>query len=131
MSIAARIALVVLPSLLLMGVPAQAQEATEEIEVGTNRVCDTEAQVQRFVALYSDDLQTAVDRVNAEANDPKACIVATIAYVRGAQLATARNKDSAFQIMQILVVGVVTPSGLESVTPAALFSLFEVDEIKV
>ena len=131
MSVAARIALVVLPSLLLLGFPAQAQENAQEIEVGTNLVCDTEAQVERFVALFNGDPQAAVDGVNAEAHDPKACAVSTIAYMRGPQLATARNKDTAFQVVKILVVGVVTPSGLEPVTPAAFFSLFEVDEIRV
>jgi hypothetical protein len=125
MHLAARLALV-LPFLLL-GFPAQAQE----VEVGTNLVCDTQAQVERFVALYDGDAQAAVDAVNAEVHDPTACAVSTMAYVRGHQLNTARSKDAAFQIVPILVLGVVTEVGLETVTPAALFSLFEIEELGV
>jgi hypothetical protein len=40
--------LLALSSLLLLGVPAQAQE----VEVGTSLVCDTQEQSERFVALY-------------------------------------------------------------------------------
>ena len=125
MRLAARLALVI--PFLLLGFPAQAQEA----EVGTNLVCDTQAQVERFVALYDGDAQRAVDAVNAEVHDPTACAVSTIAFVRGHQLATARSKDAAFQIVPILVLGVVTEAGLETVTPAALFSLFEIEELGV
>ena len=60
---AARLALIV--PLLLLGLPAQAQE----VEVGTTLVCDTQAQVERFVALYDEDEQSAVDAVNAEVHD--------------------------------------------------------------
>ena len=125
MRLAARLALVI--PFLLLGFPAQAQEA----EVGTNLVCDTQAQVERFVAHYDGDAQAAVDAVNAEGHDPTACAVSTMAYVRGPQLGTARNKDAAFEIVRILVVGVVTETGVKSVTPASFFSLFEIDEIRV
>ena len=54
-----------------------------------------------------------------------------MAYVRGPQLATARSKDATFEIAQILVLGIVTESGVKPVTPAAFFSLFEVEEFEV
>jgi hypothetical protein len=54
-----------------------------------------------------------------------------MAYVRGHQLATARSKDAAFQIVPVLVLGVVTEAGVKTVTPAALFSLFEIEELEV
>jgi len=57
--------------------------------------------------------------------------VATAAFVRGPQLAKARNKDTTFNIVQLLVVAVVTETGVESVTPAAFFSLVPVEEIPV
>jgi hypothetical protein len=117
---------------LLLGLPAQAQPAqAQEFEVGTTLICDTQAQVERFVALYDENGQSAVDAVNAEVHDPNACAVSTIAYVRGPQLTTARKKDAAFQIAKVLVLGVVTPTGLQPVPPVTFFSLFEIEELGV
>jgi hypothetical protein len=117
----------------LLAMPAQAQvppAAEVEVEVGTSLICDTQEQVQRFVALYDGDVESAINGVNAAEHDPTACGVSTMAYVRGPQLATARNKDAAFEIVQILVLGVVTDAGVKSVTPAPFFSLFAIDEIR-
>jgi hypothetical protein len=128
MSLAPHPGLLVLPLLLVLGLPAQAQEL--EVEVGTSLVCDTQEQVERFVTLYDGDAQSAVDGVNAAEHDPAACAVSTMAYVRGPQLGTARNKDTAFEIVRILVLGVVTDAGVTSVTPAPFFSLFEIEELR-
>jgi hypothetical protein len=125
MSFAARLALLMLP--LFFDMPAQAQE----VEVGTSLICDTQEQVERFVTLFDGDAQRAVNGVNAAEHDPTACAVSTMAYVRGSKLATARSKDTTFQIVQILVLGVVTESGVQSVTPAPYFSVFAIDEISV
>ena len=122
-----RLALILLPLLLFVAVPAQAQE----VEVGTNLICDTQEQVERFVSLYDGDAQATISAVNAAEHNPTACGMATAAFVRGSQLATARNKDTTFNIVQLLVVAVVTEAGLESVTPAAFFSLVPVEEVPV
>jgi hypothetical protein len=114
----------------LLAMPVQAQAPAAEVEVGTSLICDTQEQVQRFVALYDGDVESAVNGVNAAEHDPTACGVSTMAYVRGPQLATARNKDAAFEIVRILVLGVVTEAGVKSVTPAPFFSLFAIDEIR-
>jgi hypothetical protein len=127
MNFVSRLALLVLPLLAFLGSPAQAQE----VEVGTGLVCDTQEQVERFIALYDGDALSTAKSVNAAEHNPTACAVSTMAYVRGRQLATARNKDTAFQIVPILVLGVVTEAGVESVTPAPFFSVFEIEEIGV
>ena len=124
---APRRALFGLALLPLLPLPTQAQNV--DVEVGTSLICDTQEQVQRFVALYDGDVESALKGVNAD--DPTACGVSTMAYVRGPQLGTARSKDAAFEIVRILVVGVVTETGVKSVTPASFFSLFEIEEIRV
>jgi hypothetical protein len=124
---ASRITLLVTPLVLLLSLPARAQE----IEVGTSLICDTQEQVERFVTLYDGDAQSAVNGVNAAEHNPTACAVSTMAYVRGRQLARARNKDTTFQIVPILVLGVVTEEGVESVTPAPFFTVFEVEEMGI
>ena len=125
MKFVSRLTLLALPLLTFLVSPAQ------EVEVGTGLVCDTQEQVERFISLYDGDAQSTANSVNAAENNPTACGVTTMAYVRGRQLATARNKDTAFQIVPILVLGVVTEAGVESVTPAAFFSVFEIEEIGV
>ena len=135
MRFSARLAPIVsLPLLLLcLGTPVQAQESQvdQEVQVDTSLVCDTQAQVERFIALYDGDVSTAVDAVNTEAHDPTACAVTTMAFVRGRRLATTRKKEGSFEIVEILVLGVVTPDGLSPVAPTTSFSLFPVDEIGV
>jgi hypothetical protein len=54
-----------------------------------------------------------------------------MAYVRWRKVATARTKDTTFQIVQIVVLGIVTEEGVRSVTPAPYFSVFAVDEISI
>lgn len=120
-------ALFMLP--LLVGFPAPAQEVG--VEIGTRIICDTQEQVESFVALYDGNTEKTVERVNTAEHDPKACGVSTMAYIRGSQLGTARNKDAGFEIAPILVLGIVTEAGVRSVTPARYFSAFELDELPV
>jgi hypothetical protein len=110
-----------------LGAPAQASN----YEVGASLVCDTQGQVERFVALLDGDPQAAVSLVNAEEQNPAACAIVNVAYMRGAQLGMARHGDNAFEIIRILVVGIETGSGIRPVQPAAYFSLFGVKEYAV
>ena len=57
-----------------------------------------------------------------------ACAVASLAFVRGGNPVTVRKRDATFQIVPILVVGVVTPDGVRGIIPAVYFSLFRVEE---
>lgn len=109
---------------LLLGYSAHAQQ----VEAGTNLVCDTTAQIERVIALYDGDMQSAVERVNAEEHDAAACAVFEVAFIRGPELRTARKGNVLFQIVPILIVGVLTPDGIRSVSPAMYFSIIEIDE---
>jgi hypothetical protein len=112
---------------LLLCLPAQAQE----IEYGTGLICDTRQQAEELVRHFDGDMDAALKAVNVEEHDPNACAVVTIAFVRGPEVATVRNKDAAFQVVRILVVGVGSPSGFRSVAPAAYVSLFKIAEYAV
>ena len=122
-----RITLLVLPLALFSSPPAQAHD----VEVGTSLICDTQAQVERYISLYDGDAESTVNSVNTAEQNPTACAVVTMSYVRGRQLARARNKDTSFQIVPVLVLGLVTEEGVKSVTPAPFFSVFTLDEIAV
>jgi hypothetical protein len=99
-----------------------------DYEVGTSVICDTQTQVERFVALFSGDTQVAIDAVNTEEQNLTACALVDVAYLRGAGIGMARNGDSAFEIVRILVVGIDTAAGIQAVRPSAYFSLFAVKE---
>src|SRR5215467_6090196 len=107
--------------------PAQAAD----YEVGASLVCDTQAQVERFVALFSGDAKAAIRVVNAEEQNPTACAMLNVAFMRGQQIAMARRGDNAFEIVRILVVGVETDDGIQAVRPAVYFSLFGVTEYAI
>ena len=91
---------------LIIFSPARAQE----YEPGTALLCDTQRQVERYVELFNGKEQSAINAVNEEEQNPTACAFQTVSFMRGPELGTARNKESAFQIVRILVVGVETPS---------------------
>ncbi len=99
-----------------------------EIEIGTGLVCNTQKQVEEFLAFNEADPQTAVLAVNDEERDPTACGVANLAFVRGHNAITVRTKDATFRITDILVIGVVSDDGIRSVAPSVQFCLFRIDE---
>ena len=108
----------------LISVPSRAQ--TVEVETGV--FCDTQKQMERYVTLYSGDTQAALKAVNSEVNDPTACVYGTIAYIRGPEIATARNKNETYHIVRVIVVGFMTHSGFRASAPAASFSVEKIDE---
>ena len=69
---------------LIISVPSRAQ--TVEVETGV--FCDTQQQMERYVALYNGDTQAALNAVNKEVNDPTACVYGTtgLSPVSGAQM---------------------------------------------
>jgi hypothetical protein len=120
-----------LPLLAVLIAPLCGSAHATDYEVGTSIICDTRTQVESFVAQFSGDTQAAIDAVNAEENNPTACALMDAAYLRGAEIGMARNGDSAFEIVRILVVGIDTAAGIRAVRPSAYFSLFGVKEYAV
>jgi hypothetical protein len=113
---------------LLVCSPVHAQE----VEYGTGLICDTQEQAEHLVAhINGDDVDAAVTAVNADEHDPQACGVATVAFLRGTTLATARNRNATFHVVRILVIGVQTASGFRSIVPAVHVSLFKIKEYAV
>lgn len=111
--------------LLILCAPARAQE----VEVATSVVCDTQTQVELFVARFDGDAQVAISAVNAEVNNPTACLVAKVAHVRGIKLSQARKRDATFEIVKILVLGIETPAGMQRVAPHVYFGALKVAEL--
>jgi hypothetical protein len=109
---------------MVLAVPAPAQD----IEIGSGIFCDTQQEMERFVALLDGDAQTAINAVNAEAKDPTACIAATIAFVRGAEVAKLESWNEAYHIVQVTVVGVLTEAGPRAIAPTTIYSIKRTEE---
>jgi hypothetical protein len=119
------------PLFALLATPFCAPAQAADYEFGASLVCDTQAQVERFVTLFTGDAQAAIRVVNAEEQNPSACAIVNVAYMRGAQIGMARHGDSAFEIVRILVVGIESDEGIRAVRPAVYFSLFGIKEYAV
>lgn len=115
----------------LIAAPLCAPAHASDYEVGASLICNTRAQVERFVALFTGDAQAAIRVVNAEEQNPSACVIMNVVYMRGTQIGMARHGDSAFEIVRILVVGIDTSDGILPVGPSVYFSLFDVKEYAV
>jgi hypothetical protein len=118
-----------LATALLSSLASPAARAQQiEVEVGESLVCDTQQQVERFVTLFDGNAENAASAVNNEENDPNACGVVAVAFVRGPEIATTRNRTGTYRVMRILVLGVVTKSGIRTTTPTAFYSIDQIDE---
>jgi hypothetical protein len=127
MSFAIRFVLLIALPACLLSAPVRASD----YEVDTSLVCDTQAQVERFVAVFTGDVQDAMRVVNAEEQNPSACVINNVAYMRGDRLGMIRHGDSAFEIVRILVIGIETENGILPVRPTVYFSLSSVKEYAI
>jgi hypothetical protein len=124
-------ALRVLLFCLCLVTPAAAGDAPNaNIQIGTTIICDTQKQMERFVVLFDGDFVTAMDKVNAEENNPTACIGATMAYVQGNELSKAKGTKGTYNIIRVLVLGITTPMGFQAIQPAAFFSIVKSEEVE-
>ena len=114
--------------MLVAGHAARAEGITD-YEVSTGIICETPQQVERFISLFDGaDSARAIKAVNAEAHDPAACSVASLAFVRGNEAGTIHRGDSAYTIVHILVLGIATDEGIRPIVPSAFFTVFTVTE---
>jgi hypothetical protein len=78
-----------------------ADELPVDYEVGKVLMCDNRAEAERFVVLFNGDAPAAIEIVNAEQ-----------LHRNRASLGTAGNRDDAFEIVRILVIGVQSDNAM-------------------
>ena len=105
-------------------VPARAQE----VEVGAGLLCDNAAEVTRYFEIVNGDPQAAANQVNVEVNNPTACVLVGVAFIRGQQGEAIRNADGAWKVTEVLVVAVHTPMGWRQIAPHVYFTAIRVAE---
>jgi hypothetical protein len=109
---------------LALTFPARAHD----IEYDTGAICGTQKQAERLTMLLDRNEHTAIAMVNVEEGNPSACAEETVAFVRGARVATVRSRAAAFTVVEVLVVGVDQGGGFSSIAPDAYFMLVKIDE---
>lgn len=94
-------------------VPASAQSISAPLQdgigdpgVGVGIMCNTSEQAEHFISLRSGGAAApaALDAVNTQANDTKACGVAAVAFLRDETLKIQPMGDRLVQIVRINVV---------------------------
>jgi hypothetical protein len=85
-------------------------------------------QAKRYVEVFTNSTHEALAAVNAEAKDPTACAVDMVAYIRGAEVSTVRDKDSTYRVTEITVVASHGPYGFRPIVPTTQFTIFKIDE---
>jgi hypothetical protein len=69
--------------------------------------------------------ETALKEVNGDTN---ACAIATVAFVRGPEVAQVRNSEGTFAVVEITTVGADIGMGLRPTRPFTQFTVFKVKE---
>jgi len=116
--------------LALVALCAPACAAQYEVQTGSIMICDTEKQVERYATFLNiaGKEESAIRAVNTEADNPNACALTNIAYIRGASIGVVRTQSEAFEIIEILAISLNTPAGWRAAQPATFFTLVNVKE---
>jgi hypothetical protein len=102
---------------------------SEDVQAAKLVICGTVEKAQQF-AVQNQDIQAAIAADNETSTASASCLVAGIAYVSGKQMDRVRNKDGAYAVTEILIVGVETPYGFLAIEPSVVYTLIKVDEEK-
>lgn len=106
----------------------KSDEPVNSIEVGVGLICNSEQQVQRYLALYGKDqsAEAAIRLVNTEAANPNACLIGAVAFVRGKEGMAVPAPGGQMKITQITILAAQTPFGWQRVTGLVQFTaIFE------
>lgn len=117
--------------LFCIPVGANADEQKKSAEIGIGLICNSEQQVERYLALHVKDQspEAAIQAVNTEANDPNACSIAAIMFTRNKEGAVVPAPGGQMKIMEIKVIAAQTPFGWQRVVNlvqyTAIFEKFD------
>ncbi|HZQ13503.1 MAG TPA: hypothetical protein VFB31_11910 [Pseudolabrys sp.] len=95
--------------------------------VGVGVICNTSDQAEQFVSLrqQGEEVTPAVESVNAQARQPRACGVAAIAFVPERTLATRPMGGKLVRIVRINVIAGYDGSGWQTVAGTVQYAIME------
>jgi len=109
----------------LTSLPGQRDQADGGPVVGVGVICNTSAQAEQFVSLrqQGQDITPAVAKVNQQAQDPRACGVAAVAFVPDKTMATKPMGGRLVKIMRINVVAGYNGTGWHHVAATVQYAI--------
>jgi hypothetical protein len=99
-----------------------------DVETGSIMLCDTQKQIERYVALFDGNQDAALKAVNTEASNPTACAMTNVAYVQGEEVGIARSASDGYKVVQIAVVAVNAGPGYQLIKPSVFYTLVKLKE---
>lgn len=121
-----RVCMLLLGCALLLPAAGSKAQDVGDIQSGVGIVCDTKAQIERLLVLAESEPRAALGKVNTEAGQVDACVVAPVIYIPGAKVAQVTNGLGSFDVVEILVVGIATPQGPQVFTsPVVWFTVIQ------
>ncbi|MGH6790191.1 MAG: hypothetical protein ACRECC_10995 [Pseudolabrys sp.] len=105
---------------------AQTPETTQPA-VGVGVICNTPEQAKHFVSLRAqgDKANHAIEVINTEAKEPRACGVAAVIYLRDAIVTTGTLGGKLVQVVRINVVAGFNGSGWQRVGDMVQYAVIE------
>jgi hypothetical protein len=109
----------------LTSLPGQRDQADSGPVVGVGVICNTSEQAEQFVSLrqQGQEVTPAVAEVNAQAQDPRACGLAAVAFVPDKTMATKPMGGKLVTIRRINVVAGYTGSGWQRVASTVQYAI--------
>lgn len=116
--------------LLCAGAQAQAPQTPPQngdAVVGVGMICNTPDQAKRFIALQvgGSEPHAAMNAVNEEAKDARACGVAAVAFVRDQTVDTETMNNKLVHVVRINVVAGYDGRGWQPVTNMTQYAVIE------
>jgi hypothetical protein len=108
-------------------------KSPDGIHVGQGVVCDTVEQVERFTTLMgeSSNLEHAVNIVNTEAENPRACGMVLAAFTRGDEVGEVRKANRVMKVVEITILAVPVGNQWHFVSPLKQYAAFPVKGLEI
>ena len=121
---AAAAALMMCGAAFAAGAPRNGQAGPS---VGVGLICNTAEQAEHFVSLRAQgtEAEKAMQAVNDEARDPRACGIAAIAFERAATLENKALNDKLVQVVRINVLAGFNGSAWQATTGMVQYAVIE------
>lgn len=105
------------------------QNGRGDARVGVGVICNTSEQAEHYLTLRAagQDVTPAVQSVNAEAQQPRACGVAAIAFTTGKTMDTKAINGKLVKIVQVTIVAGYDGMSWHPVADAQQFAIVETE----
>jgi hypothetical protein len=132
MRVSSRLTLTAATAALLFSscVAAQADDLAiggDQPSVGVGMICNTSDQAEQFIALQAKGIaaDAAMKTVNTQANNPRACGLAAIAFIRDKTLDTKTVKDKLVQVVRINILAGFNGNSWDRVSNTIQYAVIE------